>query len=259
MATFIHPTAIVQEGAFLDEDVSVGPYCIVGPLVRIGKGTRLHGNVVLEGRTEIGRSCQLYPFSYLGQPPQDLKYRDEDTAVTVGDRTIIREYVTVHRASVGGDGVTRVGDDTFLMAYVHVAHDCRVGGNVVMASYAGLSGHVLVEDNVIIGGHTGIHQFVRIGEYAMVGGVSGVRQDVPPYMIASGVEARLYGLNVVGLKRKGFSAEAIGELKRAYSVLFQQNLSMDAALEKVTKELPPNRHILHLVEFIQAKKRGICR
>lgn len=260
MATEIHPTAIVHGGALLDEDVYVGPYCIVGEKVRVGSSTRLDSHVVIEGRTDIGKGCRVAPFACIGQPPQDMKYKGEDTAAIIGDNNTIREYVTIHRASVGGDGVTSVGDDNFLMAYVHIAHDCKVGSHVIMANYVGLSGHVLVEDHVIIGGLTGLHQFARIGCHAMVGGMSRIINDVPPYVIVAGAEkAHLYGLNTVGLKRKGFSDEAIGELKKAYKILFRDKHTMGEAIRKVQEELPYAEHIRHLVEFIQKNKRGICR
>jgi len=260
MATEIHPTAIVRQGALLDEDVFIGPYCIVGPAVRIGKATRLESHIVVEGRAEIGRDCTISSFAYIGQPPQDLKYKGEDTAVTIGDGNTIREYVTVHRASVSGDGVTAVGSHNFLMAYVHVAHDCKVGSHVVMANYAGLSGHVQVGDHAVIGGLAGVHQFVRIGQYAMVGGMSRIINDIPPFVMASGAEkARLFGLNVVGLKRNGFSEESIEELKRAYKILFRGKLTLNEAIKKVQEELPYTGHIKSLVEFLQKNKRGICR
>lgn len=260
MATEIHPTAIVHEGAFLDEDVYVGPYCVVGPGVRLGKSVRLRSHAVVEGRTELGEGSEVFPFAYIGAPPQDTKYKGEDTAVTIGKNNILREYVTVHRASVGGDGVTSLGNDNFIMAYVHIAHDCKVGSHVVMANYAGLSGHVLIEDHVIISGMVGTHQFVRVGEYAMLGGMSRVSCDVPPYVIAYGRDkTRLFGLNKVGLKRNGFAEKEIADLNRAYKILFRDKLTITQAVKKVQEELPYTGRVKHLVEFIRENTRGICR
>ena len=259
MNTEVHPTAIVEKGAELDEGVRVGPYCIIGSKVRIGKNTVLHNNVVIEADTEIGQDNQIFPFTTIGLPPQDIKYRGEDTGVRIGNRNIIREYITIHRGSVGGDGFTEIGSDNFLMAYVHIAHDCKVGSHVIMANAATLGGHVVVQDHVVIGGLVAVHQFVRIGSYAMVGGFSGVGQDIPPYMMASGPRASLYGLNLVGLKRHGFSQESIEELKKAYRILFREKLTLKAALKKIQEELPYTDEIATLVEFINANRRGICR
>ncbi len=259
MSTEVHSTAIIEKGAELDEGVKIGPYCIVGSKVKIGKGTIVHNNVVIEGDTVIGAENQIFPFTTIGLPPQDIKYKGEPTGVRIGDRNIIREYITIHRGSVGGDGYTEVGSDNFLMAYVHIAHDCKVGNNVIMANAATLGGHVIVQDHAVIGGIVAVHQFVRIGAYAMVGGFSGVGQDVPPYMMASGPRANLYGLNIVGLKRKGFSQETIEELKKAYRILFKEKLTLKAALKKIQEELPYTEEIARLVEFINANKRGICR
>jgi UDP-N-acetylglucosamine acyltransferase len=260
MTTEIHPTALVNKDAHLDEDVIVGPYCTIGEGVEIGKSTRLISNVILEGKVRIGENCQVFPYAVIGQPPQDLKYKGEDTSVKMGRDNIIREFVTIHRASVGGDGATEVGDNNFLMAYVHIAHDCKVGDNVIMANYAALSGHCEVQDNAIIGGMVGVHQFVRIGAYSMVGGFSRLIQDIPPYVISSGAEkAKLFGINTIGLKRSGFSDDAISELKKAYKILFRQKGSLKEAIKQVQAELPYTDEIKYLIEFIQKNKRGICR
>jgi UDP-N-acetylglucosamine acyltransferase len=259
MATEIHATAIVDKGASIDEEVSIGPFCIIGGGVKIGKGTRLLSNVLVEGKTEIGEGCTVYPFTSVGLPPQDLKYRDEETGVKIGARNIIREYTTIHRASIGGDRVTVVGDDTFLMAYVHIAHDCKIGSHVIMANAATLAGHVTVEDYAFVGGIVAVHQFTRIGAYSMVGGFSGIGQDIPPYTIASGARAKLFGLNTVGLKRHGFSDTAIAELKKAYKILFREKRTLKDAIKKVQAELPYTDEIKHLIGFIEKNKRGICR
>lgn len=259
MATGIHNTAIIDKEALIDEGAFIGPFCIINGGVKIKKGTRLISNVFIEGRTEIGEGCTIYPFTSIGFPPQDLKYKNEETGVIIGDRNIIREYTTIHRASVGGDGMTYVGSDNFLMAYVHIAHDCRIGSHVIMANAATLAGHVSVEDYAVIGGIVAVHQYTRIGAYAMVGGFSGVGQDIPPYMIASGARVKLFGLNTVGLKRHGFTDTTVNELKKAYKILFREKRTLKDAIKKVQSELPYTDEIKHLIEFIEKNKRGICR
>ncbi len=255
----IHETAIVSPKAEIDEDVYIGPYCIIGENVRINKGTQLISHVQIDGITQIDENCKIYSFTTIGFPPQDLKYQGEPTGVKIGKNNIIREYVTVHRASVSGDGFTVIGDNNFIMAYVHIAHDCKIGNNVVLANLATLAGHVVVEDHAFIGGMVAVHQFTRIGAYAMVGGFSGVAQDIPPFTIASGARARLYGLNTVGLKRKGFSDEVINLLKKAYKILFREKIQLKEAVEKINKELPDTPEIRRFIEFIMTNKRGICR
>jgi len=259
MSREIHKTALVSKKAEIGENVSIGPYCIIGDGVIIREDCRLISNVIIEGQTEIGAECTIYPFSSIGFPPQDLKYRGEKTGVRIGRRNIIREYTTIHRATSGGEGLTEVGDSNYLMAYVHIAHDCRIGNSVVMANAATLAGHVIIEDFVIMGGLIAVHQFTRIGAYAMVGGFSGVGQDIAPYTMASGARAKLYGLNVIGLKRHGFSDETINTLKKAYKMLFRENRTLREALKLIKTELPETREIKHLVHFIEENKRGICR
>lgn len=259
MAVEIHPTAIVDSSVDIDDNVFIGPYCIIGNGARIKRGVRLLSNVIIEGKVEIGEDTTVYPFTSIGLPPQDIKYHGEDTGVIIGSSNIIREYITIHRASVGGDGFTAIGSNNFLMAYVHIAHDCKIGNNVIMANAATLAGHVKIEDYAVIGGLVAVHQFTRIGAYAMVGGFSGIGQDIPPYMIASGARARLFGLNTVGLKRHGFSDETISELKKAYKILFREKRTLKDAIKKVQEELPYSEEIRHLIEFIEQNKRGICR
>jgi len=259
MANEIHPTAIIASRAGIDEDTHIGPFCIISEGVHIKKGTKLISNVVIEGNTEIGENCIIYPFTSIGLPPQDLKYKGEKTGVTIGDNNIIREYITIHRASVGGDGITTIGDNNFLMAYVHIAHNCKIGNSVNMANVATLAGHVVVEDYAVIGGLVAVHQFTRIGAYSMVGGFSGVGQDIPPYMIASGARAKLFGLNTIGLKRNGFSDSTVNELKKAYKILFREKRTLKDAIKKIQEDLPYTDEIKHLIEFIQKNKRGICR
>ncbi|MFZ6016917.1 MAG: acyl-ACP--UDP-N-acetylglucosamine O-acyltransferase [Nitrospirota bacterium] len=259
MRSEIHPTAIINSKAEIEEGVIIGPFCIIGEGVRIRKGTKLISNVIIEGNTEIGENCTIYPFTSIGLPPQDLKYKGEKTGVKIGKENIIREYVTIHRASVSGDGLTTIGDKNFLMAYVHIAHDCKIGSQIIMANLATLGGHVVVEDYAVIGGLVAVHQFTRIGAYAMVGGFSGVGQDIPPYTIASGARARLFGLNTIGLKRHGFFDSTINELKKAYKILFREKRTVKDAIKKIQEDLPYTDEIRHLIEFIQKNKRGICR
>ena len=259
MGRDIHATAIVSPKAEIDEGTFIGPFCIIQDGVHIRKGTRLISNVIIEGDTEIGENCVVYPFTSIGLPPQDMKYKGEKTGVTIGSNNTIREYSTIHRASVGGNGVTSIGDDNFFMAYVHVAHDCKIGNSVIMANVATLAGHVLIEDHAVIGGLVAIHQFTRIGTYAMVGGFSGIGQDIPPYMIASGARAKLFGLNAIGLKRHGFTDSTINELKKAYKILFREKRTLKDAIQKIQEDLPYTDEIKHLIEFIQKNKRGICR
>ncbi len=259
MSRDIHKTAIISPKADIDDGVQIGPYCVIGDNVVIKKGTRLIAHVVVEGRTEIGENCIIYPFASLGLSPQDLKYKNEPTGLKIGKNNIIRESVTIHRASVGGDELTVIGDSNFLMAYVHIAHDCKIGNSVVMANAATLAGHVTVDDYAFIGGLVAVHQFTRIGAYAMIGGFSGVGQDIPPYTMASGARAKLYGLNVVGLKRRGFSEESINNLKKTYKILFREKNTLKDALKKIKSEIPQTKEVKYLIEFIEKNKRGICR
>ncbi|MEW6162659.1 MAG: acyl-ACP--UDP-N-acetylglucosamine O-acyltransferase [Nitrospirota bacterium] len=259
MKSEIHPTTIIDPKAEIDEGVSIGPFCTIREGVHIKKGVKLISNVIIEDNTEMGENCIVYPFTSIGLPPQDLKYKGEKTGVKIGNDNIIREYITIHRASIGGDGVTTIGDKNFLMAYVHIAHDCKIGSHIIMANAATLGGHVAVEDHAVIGGLAAIHQFTRIGAYAMVGGFSGVGQDIPPYTIASGARARLFGLNTIGLKRHGFSDSMINDLKKAYKILFREKRTLKDAIKKIQEDLPYTDEIKHLIEFIQKNKRGICR
>ncbi|GBD98364.1 acyl-[acyl-carrier-protein]--UDP-N-acetylglucosamine O-acyltransferase [bacterium BMS3Abin07] len=255
----VHPTAIVDEKADIHETADIGPFCIVKAGVKIGKNVKLQSNVVIEGKTEIGEGTSIFPFACIGMPPQDIKYKGEETGLKIGGNNLIREYVTIHRASVSGDGVTEVGDNCFIMAYSHIAHDCKIGKGVIMANAATLAGHVSVGDYAIIGGIVAVHQFTRIGAYAMVGGMSGIGQDIPPYMIASGARAKLFGLNTVGLKRHGFTDESVSELKKAYRILFREKNTLKNAIKKVQEEVPYTGEIQHLLDFINEKRRGICR
>ena len=255
----IHPTAIVEAGAELAEEVQVGPYAIVGPSVRIGRGTHIGSHSVLEGRTEIGADCRIGSHVVIGGAPQDVKYHGEETRVEVGDGTVVREFASIHRASTGGDGVTRVGARCFLMAYTHIGHDCQVAEEVIMANVATLGGHVVLGRFVNLGGLVAVHQFVRLGEYAFVGGGSAVTQDVPPYVKVSGNRAKPFGLNVLGLRRIGFPGETIHALQHAYRVVFSRGLNTSQALEKLEQEASPLPEVQRFRAFIRQSTRGICK
>ena len=256
----IHATAIVHPGAKLADDVVVGPFCLIGEHVSIGKGTRLLSHVTVDGWTEIGERNELHPFCSIGGPPQHLGYKGEPTKVVIGDDNILREYVTVNRATVQGGGLTSVGHKNFLMAYVHVAHDCRLGNHLILANAASLAGHITIGDHAIIGGLTGVHQFVRIGAYAMVGGCCGVVQDVPPFMrAAGGYRVKLYGLNSIGLRRHGFSGERISVLKKAYDLLFREGHRSAEAIRLARDQFKDQADVAQILTFMEATKRGISR
>lgn len=256
----IHPTAIVHPNAKLGADIEVGPYSIVGERVTIGQGTRLISHVSVDGWTEIGERCQIYPFASIGMPPQHLQYKGEPTRVVIGHDNILREYVTVNRATVQGGGITRLGNHNVLMAYVHIAHDCDVGDHVIMANSATLAGHITIGDHSIIGGLVGIHQFVRIGSYVMIGGCSAVGKDVPPFIrAAGGYRAQLYGVNSIGLRRQGFSNDRISHLKRAYELLFRSGQRLAEAVKHARDEFTNNDDVLRILTFLDGSKRGVCR
>jgi len=259
----IHPTAIIDPGAEIGKDVTVGPYAVIGPKVTIGDGCSIGSHAVIESHVRMGKGNRIHSFASVGAIPQDLKYRGEETWVEMGDGNIIREFATLNRGTVGGGGVTSVGSNTLVMAYCHLAHDCRVGSRVIMANAATLAGHVTVEDGAIIGGLTGVHQFVRIGTLCIVGALSGVSQDVPPYVTA--VVSRpqrgfaLYGLNLIGLKRARFPEETIAALKQAFKIIFRAEVPMRDALACAETELPPLPEVKRLIEFVRSSKRGVLR
>jgi UDP-N-acetylglucosamine acyltransferase len=254
---FIHPMASVSKGAELAPGVSIGPFCTVGPEVVIGAGTRLISHVVLDGKVVIGQGNTFYPFSSAGLVPQDLKYHGEPSRVEIGDKNTIRESVTIHRGTEGGGMLTKLGDGNLLMAYVHVAHDCRLGSRIIMANAANLAGHITIEDGAIIGGLTGIHQFVKIGALALVGGMSGISKDVPPYVWASGNRAFLYGLNLEGLRRARIAPDSIAALKKAYSILFRGGKSQKKAVAEVRDCVPLTHEVTHLLNFVEQSGRGV--
>jgi len=257
----IHPTAVVSPKAELAEDVVIEAYSVVGPDVTIGSGSVIGPHVILDGRTTFGERNRVYPFASIGCPPQDITYRDEDTQVIIGNDNILREYVTVHRGSHHGNGITSIGNNNFVMAYAHIAHDCRLGNKVIMANAATLGGHVEVGDGAIIGGIVAVHQFVRVGEYSCIGGFSGIRMDIPPYMLATGTNpSKLFGPNIIGLRRNGFSRETIQALKKCYRIMFRSGLTVQEAVEKVRSEVESLPEVDRLIEFVTiSSKRGTTR
>lgn len=255
----IHPTAIVDKGAEIDTDVQVGPYSIVRENVTIHAGTFIGPHVIIDPFTEIGPNCQIYQYASLGTIPQAVKFQGEVTYLKIGGHTIIREFATLNRGTGFGGGLTEVGEYNFLMAYTHVAHDCKTGRGVILANNATLAGHIVIGDHVTVGGLVAIHQFVRIGDFAYIGGKSAVVKDIPPYVIAAGDRATLHGLNKVGLKRNGFSEEAVSHLKKAYRIIFRIGLTVNQAVERVLAEVENTPEVLNLVNFIKTTQRGITR
>ena len=258
-AARIHPGAVVAPGAEFDDDVAIEAYAVVGPKVRIGRGTRVGPHSVIDGRTTIGCDNQIFHHASVGAVPQDLKYRGEDSELIIGNHNVIREFATLHIGTSGGGMVTRVGDHNLLMNFSHVAHDSQLGSHIVMANGAQLAGHVVIEDYVIVGALVGIHQFVKIGESAILGAGSMVSLDVPPFCNATGDRAQLHGLNLVGLKRRGFSPELVRNIKRAYRIIFRSGLKLAEAIACARQEVALSPEIEHFLAFIQAAERGVCR
>lgn len=255
----IHPTAIVHPGAVLDADVEIGPFSVIGEHVKIGRGTRIGASSVIEGWTEIGENNQIFHLTSVGAIPQDLKYKGEETYLKIGNGNIIREFATIHLGTVTGDGETTIGNNNLFMAYCHVAHDCHIGNHVIMANGSTLAGHVNVEDFAILGGLSAVHQYTRVGESAMLSGGAMVGQDVLPFTVASGNRATSAGLNTVGLKRRGFSAELIANIKKAYRIIIRSGLRLEDALQSIRREVPLSPEIEHLVLFAEQSERGLCR
>ena len=255
----IHPTAIIDPQAQIDSGVEVGPFAVIGPHVRIGSGTTVGPHAVIDGWTEIGPDNRIFQFAAVGGIPQDLKYRGEETWLRIGSGNIIREFATLQPGTVTGIGETVIGNGNMFMAYCHVAHDCIVGNRVIMANGSTLAGHVQVVVFAILCGLSDVHQFTRVGESAMLSGGAMVGQDVPPYTIAAGDRARMRGLNLVGLRRRGFSEEVISQLKKAYKILVFSKLRLADALARIRSETQLQPEVLHFLEFIEQSERGICR
>ncbi len=255
----VHPTSVIGGDVRLGDDVEIGAFCVIEGDVEIGSGTKVGNRVTIKGRVRIGRNCKIYEGAVIGEEPQHLKYEGEESEVIIGNNVLIREYVTVHRGTKFDKMRTVIGDDCMLMAYSHVAHDCIVGRGVIMANCATLGGHVEVGDFSFIGGLSAVHQWARIGPYAMVGGLTGVSLDIPPFTRASGQHAKLYGVNTVGLQRRGFSKERISAIKTAYRLLFRSGLLKREAIERLRKEFEGNEDIELLVRFIETTKRGVAK
>ncbi len=255
----IHTTALVDPRAELDLDVEVGPYSIIGPKVKIGKGTRIKSHVVVEGNTTIGEGNHIFQFSTIGSVPQDLKYKGEESQLIIGSYNVIREFASLNPGTSGGGMMTRIGDRNLMMMYCHIAHDCIIGSHSVIANGATLGGHVIIEDYVIAGGLVGVHQFVRVGTGSILGAGSMVSKDIPPYCNATGDRVRLRGLNLEGLRRRGFSRDRIDALKKAYRIIFQSGLKTKEALQKARTEIPQTREVEHMIRFIESSERGVCR
>jgi UDP-N-acetylglucosamine acyltransferase len=252
----VHETAVVDASATLADDVEVGPYTVIGPNVRIGAGTVIGPHVHIVRDTALGQGCRVHHGAALGGDPQDLKYANEPTQLVIGNDTVIREFVTLNRGTAA-HGRTEIGSNCLLMAYAHVAHDCIIGDHVILANSVNMGGHVLIEDHVIVGGLTAIHQFVRIGRHAFVGGSAAVMKDVPPFVKAAGNPLKLYGLNSVGLQRRGFSEPTRMTLKRAYRMIFSSSMNISQALQQATSELEVTADVQHFLSFISASERGV--
>ena len=259
----IHPTAIVADGARIDPSVTVGPYTVIGPQVVIGPGSTVGPHCVIEGRTTIGADNRIFQFVSLGAAPQDKKYAGEDTALVIGDRNTIREFCTFNLGTTQDKGVTTIGHDNWIMAYVHIAHDCVVGNQTILANNATLAGHVQVADQAIIGGLTGIHQFVKVGAHVMAGFASHISQDVPPFMMVDGNPLAVRGLNLEGLRRRGFSSERVAVIKQIHRLMYRQGLTLDAARAAIA-DLPvahpeATADVALVLEFLANSRRGIAR
>ena len=255
----IHPSAIIAEEVELEEGVVIGPYAVLEGPLRIGENTRIDAHAVLRGPTRIGRDNHIYPFASIGDAPQDKKYAGEPTELVIGDRNTIREYVTINRGTVQDAGVTRVGNDNWIMAYVHIAHDCRIGDHTIFANNASLAGHVHVDDYAILGGFTLVHQFCSIGAHAFTAFGSVIGKDVPPFVMVGGHPARPHGLNTEGLRRRGFDESAVRKLKQAYRILYREGLPFDAALERLRVLAQDSTEVQCFVEFLERRRRGILR
>jgi UDP-N-acetylglucosamine acyltransferase len=264
--TRIHTSAVVDSKAELASDVEIGPYSVIGPNVKIGAGTKVGSHTVIEGYTTIGKENNFAHFAAIGGPPQDMKYRGEPTQLIIGDRNTIREFTTIHTGTAQDEGITRIGSDNWIMSYVHIAHDCQIGNHTIFSSNAQIAGHVHVDDWAIMGGMSGVHQFVRIGQHVMLGGASVLVQDIPPFVIAAGDKASPHGINVEGLKRRGFSSETISALRQAYKVLYKDGLSFEDAKVEIKKMISTHaadtataEKLTQFHDFIAASTRGIIR
>ena len=259
MTSFVHETAIVAANARVGDGCYIGPFCVVGDDVVLGSGVRLDSHVVVDGQTTVGDETHVFPFASIGLAPQDLKYAGEPTATEIGKRNQIREFVTIHRGTSGGGGLTKIGDDNLFMAQVHVAHDCRLGNEIIMANAATLAGHVEIADRANVGAYSGVHQFCRVGIEAFVGGYSVVVKDAPPFAVIQGNHAKCYGLNRVGMKRRGYPKDTIEKLHHAYHLLLSAKLNTTQALQRIKEEITGCEEVDMLVRFYESTKRGVVK
>jgi len=256
----IHPTALVDPTAVLGSGVSVGAYTVIGPNVEIGAGTEVMNHVSIQGPTKIGKGNRFFPYTSIGLEPQDKKYNGETSSrLEIGDGNTFREFVTVHRGTENDGGVTSIGNNNWVMAYSHIAHDCKIGNDVILANGSTLGGHVTIEDMSLLGGYTAVHQYCTIGAVAMTGGHTMVAQDIPPYTKAVGNRVKLYGINRIGLERNGYSRDEISNILRAYRIFFRSKLPAKEGLQRLEVELSHSPAVQHLIDFIKASKRGLCR
>ncbi|HEX7332163.1 MAG TPA: acyl-ACP--UDP-N-acetylglucosamine O-acyltransferase [Pyrinomonadaceae bacterium] len=255
----IHPTAVVSPGARIGHDCFVGPYCIVGDEVQLGDGVRLESHCVIDGRTKVGAGTHVFPFVSIGLASQDLKYKGEPSETHIGERNQIREFVTIHRGTAGGGMLTKIGDDCLIMAQAHVAHDCLIGDGVIMANAATLAGHVVIEDRANIGAYSGVHQFCRVGKEAYIGGYSVVVKDALPFALTVGNHAKCYGLNITGMKRRGYSRATIDALHHAFHLLLSAKLNTTQAVERIRQEITDSPEVSDLLRFIEASQRGVTK
>ena len=255
----IDSRAVIDPKAELAEDVSVGPYAVIGPGVEIGAGTSIGPHAVVEGPTRIGRDNRIFQFASIGAAPQDKKYQGEPTRLEIGDGNTVREFVTINRGTAQDTGVTRIGDDNWIMAYVHIAHDCQIGSHTIFANNASLAGHVRIEDYVILGGFTLVHQFCALGAHSFTAFSTGIAKDVPPYVMVSGFSAAPHGLNTEGLRRRGFSAETLAKLKQAYKTLYRSKLTLQEAIQALRGQAADCAEVAVMVEFLEQQTRGIVR
>jgi UDP-N-acetylglucosamine acyltransferase len=255
----IHATAIVEAGAVLADDVTVGPLAVIGPEVELGRGVVIGGHASVIGRTKIGAGTRVFPYVCLGGEPQIKDFEGESTRLEIGARNVIREHATVHVGSPEGGGCTRIGDDNLIMNTAHVGHDCQIGSHCIVASFCGLAGHVRVDDHVVLGAYTGVHQHARVGESVMAASNAKLSQDAPPFAMVAGDRARLVGVNHVGLRRRNFSHEAMRSVKHAFHIVFHSKLQLESALQRVRAELSESPEALRLVSFLETSERGFCR
>jgi len=255
----IHSTAIVAAGAEIDPSCEIGPFAVIGPMVKMGRNNLVGAHAVVEGNTRLGSGNRIFAHAVIGAPPQDLKYRGEDTRLELGDGNVVREFASVHAGTVGGGGVTRLANQCLIMASAHVAHDVHLGDRCIVATFCALAGHVLAEDGAIFGGVSAVQQFTRIGRLAYIGGLTGVAMDVAPYLMVAGSRGEVVGINTVGLQRAGFTEEQVGRVKDAYRIVFRAKLPLKDALAQVRAEMGQHPEIAHWVKFIESSERGILR